>query len=118
MAKNTNENSTRFYSDLHEKSVCKALGATQTPNSGAGKWRKGDCIQRESSLLIECKTSMTPKDSFSIKKEWIEKNKNEAWENRLSNHCVCFNFGDGGGNYYVIDERLMKFLVEKLSGEE
>lgn len=45
MAKNTNENSTRFYSDLHEKSVCKALGASQTPNSGAGKWRKGDCTQ-------------------------------------------------------------------------
>lgn len=30
--------STRYYSDLHEKSVCKALGAVQQSNSGAGKF--------------------------------------------------------------------------------
>lgn len=29
---NKNSNSTRFYSDKHEKSVCKALGALQTSN--------------------------------------------------------------------------------------
>ena len=117
MAKNTNENSTRYYSDAHEKSVCKALGATQTPNSGAGKWKKGDCVQKSASLLIECKTSMSVKDSVSINREWIEKNKMEAWENRLSNHCICFNFGEGTPNYYVIDENTMKYLVGKLAEE-
>ena len=35
-----NKESTRYYSNLHEKSVCRALDATQTPNSGAGKWIK------------------------------------------------------------------------------
>lgn len=29
-----NLDSTRAYSDMHEKSVCKALNATQQPNSG------------------------------------------------------------------------------------
>lgn len=64
-----NKNSTRAYSDIQEKSVCKALNATQTPNSGAGLFYKGDCVNSSASILIECKTCMKEKDSFSIKKE-------------------------------------------------
>ena len=112
-----NKESTRYYSDLHEKSVCRALGATQTPNSGATKWKKGDVVQRQASLLIECKTVMTEKQSISVKKEWIDKNKEEAFSNRLDNNCLCINFGPGSDNYYVISEKLMKFLVEKLEEE-
>ena len=112
---NKNDNSTRFYSDAHEKSVCRALNATQQPQSGAGNFRKGDVVQNTSSLLIECKTTMSEKESVSIKKEWICKNKKEAFDMRLQNSCVCFNFGPGGENYYIIDEKLMRFLTEKLS---
>lgn len=112
-----NKESTRYYSDLHEKSVCRALGATQTPNSGAGKWKKGDVVHTASSTMIECKTSMTEKQSVSIKKEWIDKNKEEAFSNRLDNNCLCINFGPGSDNYYVISEKLMKFLVQKLEEE-
>lgn len=112
-----NKESTRYYSDLHEKSVCKALGATQTPNSGATKWKKGDVVQKQASLLIECKTVMTEKQSVSVKKEWIDKNKEEAFSNRLDNNCLCINFGPGSDNYYVISEKLMKFLVQKLEEE-
>lgn len=110
-----NKESTRYFSDKHEKSVCKALNATQQPNSGAGKFRKGDCVQSDASLLIECKCTMSEKSSVSIKEEWILKNKEEAFQNRLSNSCVCFNFGPESKNYYIIDEPMMKFLVEKLS---
>lgn len=112
-----NKESTRYYSDLHEKSVCRALGATQTPNSGATKWKKGDVVQKQASLLIECKTVMTEKQSVSVKKEWIDKNKEEAFSNRLDNNCLCINFGPGSDNYYVISEKLMKFLVQKLEEE-
>lgn len=111
----TNKESTRYFSNNHEKSVCKALNATQQPNSGAGKFKKGDCIQENASLLIECKCSMSDKSSVSIKEDWIKKNKEEAFQNRLSNSCVCFNFGPDSNNYYIIDESMMKFLVEKLS---
>ena len=109
-----NENSTRFYSDKHEKSICKALGARQQANSGAGKWGKGDVVQDGASLLIEAKCTMTPKQSVSIKREWVEKNRNEAFSIRKSNEAVCINFEPEGSNYYLINERLMKFLVEKL----
>lgn len=66
---NKNKESTRFYSDLHEKSVCKALGAIQQSNSGAGLFKKGDVVQEDASLLVECKTTMTEKDSISIKQD-------------------------------------------------
>lgn len=112
-----NKEATRYYSDRHEKSICKALGAKQQSNSGAGRFRKGDVIQNEASLLIEAKTTMTDKDSFSVKKDWILKNKEEAFALRKSNSCICFNFGPEQENYYVIDEKLMKFLVEKIIQE-
>lgn len=37
---------------------------------------------------------------------------------RLSNSAVCINFGPNTSNYYVIDEKLMQFLVEKLEEED
>lgn len=110
--------STRKFSNEHEKSICKALNAVQVSNSGAGLFRKGDCIQEEASLLIEAKCSMTEKQSVSIKKLWLDKNKEEAFLDRLDNHCLCFNFGPKGDNFYIIDEKLMKYLVSKLSCEE
>ena len=112
-----NKNSTRYYSSQHEDSICKALGATKQSNSGAGHFRKGDVVHNEASMLIEAKTTMTEKQSVSIKKEWIEKNRDEAFAIRKSNSCVCINFGPDSDNYYLIDEKLMKFLIEKLVEE-
>lgn len=110
-----NKDATRYHSDRHEKSICKALGALQQSNSGAGVFRKGDCIHNGASLLIEAKTTMTDKESFSIKKDWIIKNKEEAFALRKANSCICFNFGPEQENYYIINERLMRFLVDKLT---
>lgn len=112
-----NKEATRYFSDIQEKSVCKLLDAKQQSNSGAGKFRKGDCIQKEASMLIECKTAMTEKDSVSIKKSWINKNKEEKFSQRLSNSCLAFNFGPNQPNYFIIDEKLMRFLVDKLKEE-
>lgn len=112
-----NKDSTRAYSDEHEKSVCKELGAHQTPNSGAGRFSKGDVVHDEASMLIECKCSMSEKQSFSIKKEWIETAKQNAFTDRLSNSCLCINFAPNSPNYYLIDSKLMKMLVEKLTEE-
>lgn len=107
-----NKESTRAFSDAHEKSVCKALDGKQTSNSGANRFEKGDIIVDYASLLVECKCSMSEKSSFSIKKEWLEKIKEEAFRNRLMNSCLCFNFEPNGENYYVIDEKLMRSLME------
>lgn len=99
---------------MHEKSVCRALDAKQQSNSGAATFAAGDCVQEAASMLIECKTCMTEKASFSIKSDWLLKNREEAFAKRLQNYCLAFNFGPGLPNYYIINEQLMKQLVEYL----
>ena len=112
-----NKESTRHFSDMQEERVSKTIGGSKTPSSGSGHFIKGDVIQREAHLLVECKTVMTEKQSISIKKEWIEKNIQEARAMRLDNSCLAVNFGPNQENYYVIDEKLMRFLVEKLKDD-
>lgn len=111
------EGTTRFYSDIQESDVARKLGGIKSSNSGAGKFNKSDVKVELASLLIECKTVITEKDSVSIKKEWLKKNKEEAFSQRLTNHCIAFNFGPYQNNYYIIDEKLMRFLVDKLTEE-
>lgn len=106
---------TRYYSDRQEKQVAKAIKGKQTSNSGATGFQKGDILTDE--WLIECKTTMTPKKSFSIKKEWLSKNKREMFEMGKSYNALAFNFEPDGDNYYVIDERLFKKVKELLENE-
>jgi len=111
------EGTTRYYSDLQENAIKDLIDGWKNPNSGAGHFRKGDVIQQEASILIECKTPTSEKDSFSIKKEWIEKNRSEARDMRLFNNAIAFTYGPKQENFFVIDEKLFKFLVEKLVEE-
>ena len=101
---------TRWYSDKQEKAVAKALNGKQTANSGATPFVKGDVIADE--WLIECKTATAEKRAFSIKKEWLEKNKEEMFATGKSHNALCFDFGDNGTRYYVIDEKTFKQLKE------
>ena len=113
--KNRNKESTRYYSQQQEDHVAKVMGGHRIANSGAVKFSKGDvCTNR---FLFECKTAMEEKDSFSIKKEWIEKNRLEAFQTRKDHSVVVFNFGPQTENHYIISESLMKVLVDYIEGE-
>lgn len=104
---------TRFYSNKQEKSVAKAVSGTKTANSGATAFSKGDV--RNKHFLIECKTSTTEKKNFTIHKEWLTKNKEEAFAMGKEYSAVAFSFGDAE-NFYIIDEKTFKrlnFLLEK-----
>ena len=115
---NNNKESTRYYSDKQERYVSKLLGGKVTPSSGSGKWSKGDIIGKDAGISIECKTTMKEKSSISVKKEWLDKQRRESWEDRMSNSAIAISFTpEGDKNYFVIDEKLMKFLVEKLREE-
>lgn len=107
--------SNRFYSNHQEKKVAKAVGGKQVSNSGATAFNKGDVTT--DSMLLECKTCMENKKSFSIKKEWLEKNKEEAFEMGKSYSALVFNFGPDTDNYYVIDEKLFKELLDYIEKE-
>lgn len=103
-------NSTREKSSNQEKTVAKNLGMRQQSNSGATAFYKGDVIGKN--ILLECKTVMKETKSFSIKKDWLTKNKEEAFQMRKRYSALVFNFGDNKENYYVIDEKLFRQLVD------
>jgi len=102
---------TRFYSKRQENSVAKAVSGHRTANSGATPFSKGDVTT--DLFLLECKTCTEPRKSFTLKQEWFDKNKEEAFAMHKDYSALVFDFGDGE-NHYVIDERLFKMLLKYL----
>lgn len=95
----------RKYSNKQEKRIAELLGGNKVPNSGATDFRKGDVSTQD--FLIECKTSAKPKKSVSIKKEWLEKNKEESFVMNKQYSILAFDFGDGE-DYVILD--ILDFL--------
>ena len=112
--------SARKVSKKQEARLAKTLGGKRQLNSGATPFQKGDVITEL--FAIEAKTSMTPKQSISIRKEWVEKIRREAFAMGKPYSAVAFDFGTRFlGNketFYIIDEQLFKKLCEKLEEEE
>lgn len=106
-----NSNNMRFYSNRQEKKVAKAVNGKQVSNSGATGFQKGDVSS--DLFLIECKTKTAESKSFTIKKEWLEKNKEEAFEMGKPYSALVIDFGDGE-NHYLINEKLFIKLLKSL----
>lgn len=109
-----NKESTRYVSDKHEKRTAKNIGGHVQVSSGSSAFLKGDVVTNK--CLVECKTCMAEKKSFSIKKEWLEKIKEQCIQMRKQYPILAFDFGDGE-NYFILDERVMKKFVEFLDTE-
>lgn len=105
---------TRDVSTKQENAVAKALGGRRTANSGATSFSKGDVVG--SAFLIECKTKMKESASISLQKAWIETLEEERIGMGKSLGALAVSFGDDV-NYYVIDERHMKMLIDLLNEE-
>lgn len=110
-----NKNSTRYYSGRQERKVAEAINGKITANSGATKFGAGDVTAND--WLIECKTCTTEKASFSIKKEWLEKNKQEAFAMRKPYNALCFDYGNSP-RYYIVDEKTFIKMKEALEDGE
>jgi uncharacterized membrane protein len=102
---------TRFFSSKQEKKIAKAVQGKQVANSGATKFQKGDVVTDD--WLFEAKTKTSKSNSFTIKKEWITKNKEEAFTMRKEHSAVVIDFGDGE-QYYILDE---KTFLELMKGD-
>lgn len=107
---------TRTFSTAQEKQIAKATGGTRTPNSGATDFSgKGDVLTKY--FLLEAKTKTSSSKSMSIKKEWFEKNKQEAVFVGKPFSALVFNFGPDEENHYIIDEDLFLKLLEVIENE-
>ena len=110
-----NKDSTRYYSTRQEKKIAKQVKGKRTPNSGAGIWEKGD-IMTDDGWLFEAKTKMTESDSFTIKRAWIEKNKEEAFAMGKDYNALVIDFGDGK-QFYLLDEKTFLEMKRCLEAE-
>ena len=108
---------TRDASSNQEKKIAKSLGGKRTPNSGATPFYKGDvCISaNNSNWLIEAKTCMEPKKSFSIKQDWLYKMQEEQYATKKDYSALCFDFGDNKDRFYIVDENTFMYMMDILS---
>ena len=107
-----NRKATRYYSSKQEKDVAKAMDAKVQCNSGATPFYKGDVISEK--ILFECKTTVTEKLSFTVKKEQLDKLDLERMQMKRDISALVFNFGPKTENYYVLTERGLKSLLKEI----
>lgn len=103
---------TRYYSHKQEKQIAKTVGGKLQANSGATLFSAGDV--KTDDWLFEAKTCMKEQESFSIKKEWLEKLRQESFAMNKEYNAVVFNFGPDTANYYILNEKTMKKILNIL----
>lgn len=109
-------NKGKDYSASQELDIARLLGGRVQSNSGGTRFGGGDV--HTSTFFIEAKTPTKEQTSFSIKKEWIDKMKEQAFEQGKHQSSLAFRFAPDGEDYFVIDRRLMKELVSHLERGE
>ena len=95
---------TRDYSDKQEKHIAKVIGGKVQSNSGGTKFGGGDV--HTDKFLIEAKTPTKEQTSFTIKKEWIDKMREQAYEQGKEEAVLAFRFSpDDKNDMYVLNEK-------------
>ena len=107
----------RKHSKSQEKQVAKLLGGKVSPNSGATLFG-GSGDVHTGAWNIECKTVTTPKQSISIKHDWIKQSERDAFAMGKPYSAVAVNFGPDEENYFVISEKLFKKFLKTLEESE
>ena len=110
-----NKRATKYYSTKQEKYIASILNGKTVSGSGSPNFCCGDVITDD--WLFECKTSIKSKQSFSIKKEWIEKNNIERMNLQKPYSALVFQFEEDGENYFVVNERTFKQLLDRVQNE-
>ena len=94
---------TRDYSDKQEKHIAKVTGGKVQSNSGGTKFGGGDVHTKH--FLIEAKTPTKDQTGFTIKKEWLRKMRQQAFEQGKSESVLAFRFSpDDQQDYYVLNQ--------------
>lgn len=101
---------TRHYSKKQEDSVAKIIGGRKTSNSGATPFDPGDISSKK--FLFECKTRTTHSESISIKKDWLQKIKQESLFIGKPYSGLIFNFGPDEPNYVILQEDVFYELLQ------
>lgn len=107
--------STRDYSDKQEKHIALITGGKVQSNSGGTKFGGGDV--HTTRFLIEAKTPTKPQSSFTIKAEWLQKMKEQQFEQGKEESVLAFRFSpDIQNDWYILNEKqFLEYLEWKES---
>lgn len=95
---------TRDYSDRQEQHIAKVTGGKVQSNSGGTKFGGGDV--HTDKFFIEAKTPTKEQISFTIKKDWIIKMREQAYEQGKEEAVLAFRFDPNIDNdLYVLSQR-------------
>ena len=108
-------NQGKDFSAAQEKEIAKMLGGRVQCNSGGTSFGGGDVHTQ--SFFVEATLPTKPLSSFSIQKAWMEKMKEQAFEQGFFRSSLAFRFEPDGPDYFVIDSRVMRELVEYIEKE-
>lgn len=104
-----NKESTRYKSNQQERRIAKSIRGRQVVGSGSTPFLKGDVVT--SNLFIEAKTKAQESKSITVKKEWLEKAKEQSYSMRKEDYALAISFGDTK-DFYIIEDRLMEDLYK------
>ena len=108
---------TRDYSDKQEKHIAKVTGGKVQSNSGGTKFGGGDV--HTDKFFIEAKTPTKEQTSFTIKKEWINKMIEQAYEQGKEESVLAFRFDpDKDNDLYVLSQRQFLEYLKYKEGED
>ena len=109
---------TRDYSDKQEKHIAKVTGGKVQSNSGGTKFGGGDV--HTDNFFIEAKTPAIERKSFTIMKDWLEKMKEQAFEQGKEEAVLAFRFDpDIDNDFYVLSQRqFLEYLKYKESEDQ
>lgn len=107
---------TRDFSDMQEKYIAKITNGKVSPNSGGTRFGGGDVLTNK--FFIEAKTVEKEKSSFSVKKMWMDKMKEQSFEQGKRYSALAFNFCPEGDNFYIINEKQFLEYLEYIESLE
>ena len=110
------KNRGKDYSASQEADIARLLGGHVQSNSGGTRFGGGDV--HTAKFFIEAKTPTKEQTSFSIKREWMDKMFEQAFEQGKYHGALAFRFSPDGDDYFVINSRLMQELVKSMERSE
>lgn len=99
---------TKKVSIKQEERVARLFSGNRTPQSGGGKWKKGDVLSED--FLIECKTTLSVRTSYSVSRSILDKADEERREMNKPFYALAFTFGTEE-DFFVVDTKAMKYLL-------
>ena len=104
---------TRDYSYKQEKHIAKVTGGVVQSNSGGTKFGGGDVHTKK--FFIEAKTPTIERKSFTVMKNYLNKAREQAFEQGKEESVLAFRFSpDSDSDYYVLTEsQFLEYLRYK-----